>query len=257
MEKETRQEDDITEGLFDLPPEKRDYSLNWWKMILFFATYYAITFLIGLITGVGIGVWAEITNQNIDRLITEMMNHPLITYLDYIGFIAVMLIFKSVRLFIKDILTWKPFTDYRTYLYIIGGFIVIYFSQELFIDILQWELISQQLDVEPFYYDSVMSYVLVFISLAIITPIQEEVMFRGVLQKFLSEKWRIWLGLLLSATIFGVLHPEYIFSGITMGLVFGIVYYRTRSLWPAIILHALWNGYIVAGDFLMWNSLFN
>lgn len=249
MDKNTL-EDSVAEDLFVIPPKPKDDSLNWWKLILFFTVYYGITFFVGGLVGVFIGVWSELSGQDADTLINEALNHPLITYLDYIGFVVVLLIFKSIRQFLKGILSWKAMVAYRTYLLIISGFIAIYTSQYLFIDVLKWELISNQIEDTPIYYNSISAYLLVFISIAMITPIQEEIMFRGVLQKFLGEKWRIWIGIIVTSIIFGLLHPGYILSGMAMGFVFGSVYHLTRSLWPAIILHALWNGYIIVADIL-------
>ncbi|MGB6603528.1 MAG: type II CAAX endopeptidase family protein [Steroidobacteraceae bacterium] len=85
--------------------------------------------------------------------------------------------------------------------------------------------------------------------------IQEEVIFRGLLQSFLQEQWTrsfLWFGVpvspavLFAATLFGVIHfdsgASVAVGAIVLGLVAGELRRRSGSLLPAVILHALFNG---------------
>lgn len=82
----------------------------------------------------------------------------------------------------------------------------------------------------------------------IIAPIMEEMIFRGLLYGWLRTRIGIAGGTIVSATIFGFAH------GIVMlapalaltGIVLAMVYERSRSLWPAIIVHGTINSVMTA-----------
>ena len=77
----------------------------------------------------------------------------------------------------------------------------------------------------------------------IVVPFAEELFFRGVLYRFLREQWGVWIGALVSAVLFGAAHLNLsvgVAVGI-MGLVSALVYERSKSLWPSIIIHAVNN----------------
>ena len=64
-----------------------------------------------------------------------------------------------------------------------------------------------------------------------------------MLYRFLRERWGVWIGAIVSAVAFRAAHGNLIVgvaAGIT-GLVSALVYERTRSLWPSIIMHTLNN----------------
>jgi len=75
-------------------------------------------------------------------------------------------------------------------------------------------------------------------------PILEEVVFRGaILRRLLEKPWRPWVAILVSAIFFSVAHGN-LTQGVTalvLGCFMGWVYYRTRNLWPCILIHVLNN----------------
>ncbi len=87
------------------------------------------------------------------------------------------------------------------------------------------------------------------LSMALISGIPEEILFRGIIFRFLEK----WLGsaaaLTLSALLFGVAHIANPNSSwlaafaiaIEAGVMLGAVYMMTRRLWAAIGLHMAWN----------------
>ncbi|MBQ5731463.1 MAG: CPBP family intramembrane metalloprotease [Bacteroidaceae bacterium] len=85
------------------------------------------------------------------------------------------------------------------------------------------------------------------ISIAVLGPILEEVLFRGAIQGYLMRKYNPTVGIVVAALVFGLIHmnPIQIFYAFCLGLVFGWMYYRTRSLMPVIIGHVLNNSLAV------------
>ena len=76
----------------------------------------------------------------------------------------------------------------------------------------------------------------------VMAPLVEEAICRGAIERRLLEKYRNpWVGILISALIFSLLHFNFEQGIQTGGLLLGWVYYRTRNLWPCIFIHALNN----------------
>jgi membrane protease YdiL (CAAX protease family) len=83
-----------------------------------------------------------------------------------------------------------------------------------------------------------------FIFLVLVAPITEELFFRGVLQSGLRRRYGSRTAIIASGVLFGVIHliPWQVVPAIPLGLLFAWWTERTRSLWPALIGHALVNG---------------
>jgi uncharacterized protein len=85
-----------------------------------------------------------------------------------------------------------------------------------------------------------LSRVLLFFTLIIAAPLCEELIFRGILLQRWATKWNPPIALILTSLLFGILHVNFIGAGI-LGLVAGVLYYQTKSLWTPIALHAMNN----------------
>ena len=87
------------------------------------------------------------------------------------------------------------------------------------------------------------------IGTAIMPAFMEELLFRGILFRWIEEFGGSWAALLITAILFGLAHwanPNATwFSSFAIaveaGLLFGGAYMLTRSLWMPIGLHAAWN----------------
>ncbi len=92
------------------------------------------------------------------------------------------------------------------------------------------------------------------VSMAILAPILEELLFRGAIQGMLMRYFKNpWVGILLASLSFGIIHinPIQVFYATCLGVGFGWVYYRTGSLLPAIVGHILNNSLAVVNG-LIW-----
>jgi membrane protease YdiL (CAAX protease family) len=77
----------------------------------------------------------------------------------------------------------------------------------------------------------------------------EEIVSRGVIFRIVEEGLGTWAALLLSAAVFGGLHAwnpnatawSMLAIAIEAGLLFGLLYHVTRSLWICMGVHAAWN----------------
>lgn len=84
---------------------------------------------------------------------------------------------------------------------------------------------------------------MVIVAAVIAAPLFEELAFRGLLQGMLARfTGRPWVGVLLGATAFAVLHDPWTWPAIfVIGACGGIAYERTKNLWVAILIHAGFN----------------
>lgn len=92
---------------------------------------------------------------------------------------------------------------------------------------------------------SVLGAILVVAAVAIIGPIAEEIVFRGVLLPWLGRHMSPFLAILTSSILFGALHPHYgprIAAIFAIGAVLGWARWRTGKLWTSIGLHITVNG---------------
>lgn len=86
---------------------------------------------------------------------------------------------------------------------------------------------------------------LTIISAVVLAPIAEELLFRGLLQPFLSRRLRSqWKAIVISGLAFGMIHLQVVHTApplVVFGIILGFVYARTRSLTLVILIHAVFN----------------
>jgi membrane protease YdiL (CAAX protease family) len=78
---------------------------------------------------------------------------------------------------------------------------------------------------------------------ALITPIAEELVFRGLVFAALVQRTPVWVAAALSAALFSAFHFDpYSFIAIfVVGVGLAVLYYRTQNLWASISAHATLN----------------
>jgi len=76
----------------------------------------------------------------------------------------------------------------------------------------------------------------------ILSPIGEELLFRGLLANFLF-RWGPWAGILVSAVIFAVAHGVNAVMPVAfvVGIATGVLLRLSGSIWPAIAVHVVYN----------------
>ena len=95
------------------------------------------------------------------------------------------------------------------------------------------------------------------LSIALLAPILEELLFRGAIQGLLQDTLKNpWKAIVISSLIFGIVHmnPAQIPFAFLLGMMFGWLYYRTGSLLPGIVGHVLNNSIATINMLLYGNS---
>jgi membrane protease YdiL (CAAX protease family) len=89
--------------------------------------------------------------------------------------------------------------------------------------------------------------------LAVLAPLVEELVFRGLLYGWLAGRWGKRVGWIASSLAFAIAHtePAHIILVLPLGLLFGWLRQRTDSLLPSIVAHIANNGLaLVAAAYL-------
>ena len=93
--------------------------------------------------------------------------------------------------------------------------------------------------------DSTIIGLLLAITVVILAPLGEEILFRGFLQKLLEESWQdITRAVLITSLFFAFIHmnPVWVIQIYFLGVVLGYLAWRTGSILTSLILHSLNNG---------------
>lgn len=85
----------------------------------------------------------------------------------------------------------------------------------------------------------------------LVTPVAEELIFRGVVQKGLAQRFGPWTAIAGAAAVFALLHftPWMFVPVFALGVAAGWLAWNRGSLWPAVALHVLYNGTAVGAAF--------
>lgn len=143
----------------------------------------------------------------------------------------------------KDI--WKFCIKYYLIYFLILRiltFIMIYF--ELQIPWFGWKQLVSEIFL---WYDlnNLTNIFVVFILVAIVAPITEEIVYRWFVQKILSEQFNpIWT-IILSSFIFTFVHLDFAVFGqlFILSILLSIIYHKTKSISHTIMFHVLVNSF--------------
>lgn len=81
------------------------------------------------------------------------------------------------------------------------------------------------------------------VSAIVLAPIQEELLFRGLLQGAVFDN--SWLGLVLTSSLFSFMHDPYdvpsFFYYLLLGVLLGFAYKKSQNLWVSTLVHMFYN----------------
>ncbi len=92
-----------------------------------------------------------------------------------------------------------------------------------------------------------------FLTASVAAPIFEELIFRGFLLPSLTRYLPVWGSILISSFIFAIAHLSVseVLPLMTLGIVLGFVYSRSRNLFSSMILHSFWNSGTLLSLFIL------
>jgi len=114
--------------------------LGWGKVLLFIVAFYGISALLGIVVGIVLAMVDAINGTNLAQGFMEQLHYLML--LDAVAFLITVLIFKSVRQFLKGVFSFSPLKKGKTYLYLVAGFVLLFAAQYLIMNVLHWEAIK-------------------------------------------------------------------------------------------------------------------
>ncbi len=101
---------------------------------------------------------------------------------------------------------------------------------------------------------------LLWLAVVVFAPLFEEAFFRGfVFVGFQQSRLGIIWTIAITAVVWALLHMQYsvygILSILILGIVFGLVRFKTNSLWSTLFLHAVWNALAMLSTVLYINGV--
>jgi|TARA_B110000240_G_C13374458_1_gene399683 membrane protease YdiL (CAAX protease family) len=93
-----------------------------------------------------------------------------------------------------------------------------------------------------------------WMGLILLAPILEEIIFRGIVLKGFLINYNPKKAILLSAIVFGIVHmePTQVINAFIIGLFFGWIYYKTKSILITMILHFIANSSVFIQSILYY-----
>lgn len=177
------------------------------------------------------------------------------TELNYVGicFIQVILdiiaLYVFTKIFIKkplsELLGVKPNTLFNNI--VIG--ILAYLGVKIFLTVLVFFIGDPQRGV-PLAKLYNMDYFKLMCQAVIIAPLREELIFRGLLQPIIKNKFGVIASIILTTLIFTFIHTSYIGVPLvyivifTIALIMSILRHKTNSIVPSYIVHLMFNLHI-------------
>lgn len=96
-------------------------------------------------------------------------------------------------------------------------------------------------------------YAISMVIIALLPAIFEELFFRGGLQNILMRWFKgPWIAIILTSIIFSAIHMSYygFLVRFVLGVILGLVFYYSGSLWLSCIFHFLYNGFQVTALYI-------
>ncbi|MDE6387256.1 MAG: CPBP family intramembrane metalloprotease [Lachnospiraceae bacterium] len=216
------------------------------KALLCFVLYFVIQFAVQIVF-MGIGAASGIQDQN--GLIDFSMNHLLlITLTANVVTLLLFLLFNKIRK--KSIKEEWSMTSVKIKLY-------VYPSLAAFLLSFAWAFVTFDLSFANaeqihksvnFYSDMVpgLGMAMMILALLLAQPVIEEVLCRGMMLNQIRKSFPDWAAIVISAVIFGLSHLMaggivLVLGAALMGVLFGIVFVKTKSLYAAVAAHAFAN----------------
>lgn len=141
----------------------------------------------------------------------------------------------------------RAFSIWKAIVYVLGTLVTFTAIIVLVFGLVAWLLpsinLQEQQKIGFEYGRNGLGLVLSFIITVIISPIIEELYFRGVALPAIAQKHGYLLGLLSSSAVFAVLHAQanIIIYTFVLGVLLAVMYKHLNSIVPGIILHSLNN----------------
>jgi membrane protease YdiL (CAAX protease family) len=152
---------------------------------------------------------------------------------------------------IDDHTTWAPVAGCLLALLVGAALGVLALGYQHWLASLPWSELSEAIQRSAKHFDASTqarrSYAIMAVAIA---PWVEEFLFRGLMFRAMWSEWGMTRALLMSSFFFAALHPMLAWPMVfALGACSAILFARTRTLLPCILMHVCYNAIVVWGSF--------
>ncbi|GIP18671.1 CAAX amino protease [Paenibacillus montaniterrae] len=164
----------------------------------------------------------------------SMDDYTILYTTQFLAYVISFLIFPKTFKYVATEINLAALKQVKTYIYMGVAFFITFVVHLL--------MNSDVINIE---YSDWQPSVWIVLLLVILIPLFEEILFRGVLYKFLFIKKGKVAAIVLTTLLFAIMHNDNFLFYFCGDLFITIVRYKTSSLASSYILHVLWNLYAV------------
>lgn len=228
----------------------RNYSKsNWWALLVLplwvLVSFYAAKIMLNVI------IWAldsmKIPIELINQTVLSTLISALIYFLTLVFVLGLPWLIKRHSTSRIDIgLTRLP--SWTDILLTPAGLVVYFILSALLLllitRLIPWIDVDQVQEVGFRQINKSYEYILAFTSLVIIAPIAEEILFRGYLYGKLKKFVPIWIAIIVTSLLFGLIHGAWnlAIDTFALSIVLCLLRESTGNIWASILLHMTKNG---------------
>lgn len=208
---------------------------------VFLSVFFAIPFLFLPI----ILIFSLANNLNFSKLTQNSTINAVLGLVPYFWATVILFrLFQKKDLHLDKIMNYKNKINLKLILFVV--FVNIVFAQG-FNSLALYNLsfvfpnyVKHQINAK--YFNNIPEILLFSVSVILLAPAIEELLFRGIILQKWSTKWGVRLGVLTSSLLFGAIHLNVaIFSLFILGMMLSVLYFKTRNLLTSILCHCFYN----------------
>ncbi|MBO1580812.1 MULTISPECIES: CPBP family intramembrane glutamic endopeptidase [Bacillus] len=205
--------------------------------------FFGTGLLSGLFILLPLTIYSEgITNKKTIALY-ESLGNAASTLLQLLVLLLFIYKYEPVKRLLLSAFNFQALKKASTYVYLLLFFALNIILNSLIITHLFPDATEQQSSALNL--DLLKQYrMLLIVGFAIFTPIFEEIIFRGIILRFFSERFPFWIAAIGTSLIFGIAHTYSLGVMVVtflMGLLMAILCKRTNSILPAMLFHIMNN----------------
>lgn len=119
-----------------------------------------------------------------------------------------------------------------------------------------FEVDTRSIDPTQLLPDTPTGIVLTALIVVVLAPLAEEIVFRGVLMTAISDRWGLFWGITVSSAVFASMHVVVVtmLPIFVLAVALSLVFVRTKSLWPPVIAHSVFNAVGLAAAYALGNG---
>lgn len=190
------------------------------------------------------GVEEELLTENFNEMISSQTLIAIV-YAAIFSMMVYYVISRSRKENILKVCSFKKIDKKNILISIIGGISFLFINAFLVSLISRINIFSQYMRSFEEFSDTIFStdILLMILSIGIIAPIIEEIIFRGLIFRELKKTMSITSVVIIQAVLFGIFHMRIIqmIYATILGLFLGLVFIMIKSIWAPILVHVCYN----------------